>query len=453
LRGTKQAIWLAVAALVGIGAYFLPLDLSQAGRITLGIFFVATVLWVTEAVPLFVTSFVIVLLEVTLLGLPGGPLKFAAGEYKVFLSPFFDNVIALFLGGFALGAALNRYALDEVIAMQILRRFGRSPGAVQAGFMLATALMSMWMSNTATAALMMVVALPVLRRLSDSDPFRKSLVLAIPFAANIGGMGTPIGTPPNAIAVGALARLGISVSFIRWMMMGLPLVVILLAVTWWLLRTFFPPQANEVRIEFGARRDFGREAKVVVTVFLVTVALWLTAQWHGVPEGIIGLLPVVLFFGLRVLEQDDIRGMGWDTLLLVGGGLSLGVAMKASGLSAWAVEQVNLTGLSSIVVLLILGGMAALMTTFISNSATAGLLIPIVVGLGGDMLLVITAAVAFAASASMALPVSTPPNAIAFASGEVRSSDMFKAGAIITVLAVLVISLAGILLWPLIGIS
>lgn len=450
---TRQQLVLFVASVaLGIAAYLIPFPgLSLAGRITLGIFVTAAVLWMTEAIPLFVTSFVIVLAEVVLLGLPGGPLGLKGSQYSIFITPFFDPIIALFLGGFVLGIAMNRYQLDLRMAKLILDRVGASPQLILAGFMAATAFLSMWLSNTATTALMMAVVLPVLKTVPRDDPFRKALVIGIPFAANIGGMGTPVGTPPNAIAMAGLARIGIHVSFLQWMVLAVPPMLLVLLFTWQALLIIFRPRTGRLDLRVAKAMPLNGCGKIVIATFLVTVALWLTPSLHGIPEGVVALIPVVLFFGLRILQPDDLKEVGWDVLFIVAGGISLGVAMQQSGLSQWIVAQINLGGMGLFPILLALAGMSALMTTFISNSATANLLIPIITGLSAVSPLPVTAAVALAASLSMALPISTPPNAIAYGSGEIKVADMAKVGSIITVLGVLLLAVTGITYWAVLG--
>lgn len=453
MRDRRRLVWAVVALVLGaVAALWGPVP-GEAAQRTLGIFLVATVLWVTEAVPLFVTSLVILVLEVVLLGLPGGPLGFTGSEFKAFLNPFFDPIIALFLGGFALGAALNRHRLDLIIASFVLRRVGNRPALLVLAFMSVAGLISMWMSNTATAALMLAVALPVIRAVEKDDPLRKGLVLAIPFGANLGGMATPVGTPPNLLAIGALARAGYSISFLRWMTLAVPLTVVLILITWWLLLKLYPPRATRTKLTIAEAPPVSRSAWVVMVIFMITVLLWLTAEWHGIPEGVVGLLPVILFFGFGLLAPDDLGTLGWDILLIMGGGLSLGVALQASGLSAWVVEQVSLDAMPLLVMVLAVGLVTAALTNFISNSAAASLLVPVVVGFSEQLPL--TVMVALAASASMALPVSTPPNAIAYGSRELTVMDMLRPGLILTLATVVISALAiqWLLPWVMGGLS
>ena len=416
--------------------------LSEAGSLTLGIFITAMILWVAEPFPLYVTSFVIVILEVVLLGRPGGPLGMSGSEYSSFLEPFFSSVVVLLLGGFVMAQAVKKYGLDEWISGKVLGRAGKRPGTVLLAMMGMSAFFSMWISNTATTALMMAVALPVAAALPGEEPFRKALILGIPFAANIGGIGTPIGSPPNAIAIGFLAQAGIDVSFLGWMVIGLPVVAVMTLVCWAVLFRLYRPRVGEVSLgieKHGESLD-GKQ-KFILLVFLAVVVLWLTSGLHGIPSAIVALLPLVVLFGAGLLEEEDLRELGWGILFIVGGGMSLGVAMSRSGLSEWIVSLVPFQSMPPIWILLVFAVTAAIMTTFISNSATANLLLPIVVGITAISPQPAAFVVALTSSAAMILPVSTPPNAIAYGSGRIRIGDMAGPGSAVTLIAIILITL------------
>jgi sodium-dependent dicarboxylate transporter 2/3/5 len=440
-RNIKALAILAVALTLGaLVSRLQPAGLSEAGRITLGIFTVAAVLWMLEPFPLYVTSFLVVILEVVFLAKPGGPLGLDAKGYTIFLDPFFDPVVVLFLGGFVLARAVKRYELDERISHLILRRSGSEPKRVLLGMMITSAFLSMWISNTATTALMIAAAIPIVRTFDKDEPFRKAIILGIPFASNIGGIGTPIGTPPNAVAIGILAQLGQRVTFLQWMLRGIPVVVVLLALCWYMLCRLYPPSIAAVPLRLGKDEPLDRRSTFVVAVFGAVVVLWLTSGIHGVPSAIVALLPLVVFFGLGLLEHEDLEDLGWGILFIIGGGMSLGVAMRESGLSAWIVHQVPFEGMGVLVILLVFAAAAAVLTTFISNTATANLLIPIVIGVASVAPRTSAVVVAIASSAAMILPISTPPNAIAYGSGQVRVSDMMKAGGLITAVSVVFIA-------------
>lgn len=444
----KKILPLAFAVALALVAYFVKIPgLSEAGQVTLAIFAIATVLWVSEAVPLYVTALIIVVLEsIWLVGqlAPGGEI---ITDYKQFLHPFFSSIIALFLGGFAIARAIHKYHLDERIAKAILDRVGTNPRYVLLGMMVTTAVFSMWMSNTATSALMITVALPVLRKIEPDDPFRKVLMLGIPFAANIGGMGTPIGTPPNAIAIGQLNAAGADIGFGEWMSFAVPIMVIALILCWILLLAFFKPKTKSFKLEFDVKGKISPKGRFILLMLALAILGWLTTKIHGVPSAIIALIPATIFFATGILKKDDFNSLGWNILFIMGGGLSLGVAMKVSGLNTFLISQINLEGMPFILTLAIFGLGAALMTTFISNTATANLLVPIVIGfvaLGQEMssfVAPIAVMVALSSSASMVLPVSTPPNAIAYGSGEIRVKDMARSGLVVTI-AIILITLA-----------
>ncbi len=433
----RALLILGIALAAGFAVSSFHYDgLSEAGRLTFGVFTAAAILWMLEPFPLYVTSFIVVILEVVLLARPGGPLGMGGKGYTIFLAPFFDPVIVLLLGGFALAAAVKKYGLDEVISRRILSRVGTDPKIVLLGIMCTSALLSMWLSNTATTALMIAVAIPIIRSLPPDERFRKAIILGIPFACNIGGMGTPIGTPPNAIAIGVLENIGVQVSFLQWMLRGIPLVILLLAVSWMILCKLYPPGVSRIQLSLKKKKQRldGRQVFVLV-VFAIVVLLWLTSGRHGVPSAIVSLIPVVLLFGFRLLNDNDLQKLGWGILFIVGGGMSLGVAMRESGLSDWFVQQIPFEGLGAFLIVLLFAVSASVMTTFISNSATANLLIPIVIGVSAIAPGKSAIVVALAASTAMILPVSTPPNAIAYGSGYVRMRDMARAGLLITGIA------------------
>lgn len=435
---------IVLAAALAAGLLVSSLDLpglGDAGRRALGIFVVAAILWIAEPFPLYVTSFVIVILEVVFLGLPGGPLGLPRGGYAIFMRPFFDPVVALFLGGFVLAKGVKRYRLDERIARGILSRVGERPAMVLLGMMITTSALSMWISNTATCALMIAVALPVVHTLPEDEPFRTAILLGIPFAADIGGIGTPIGTPPNAIAMGILRQTGADITFLGWMARGIPVVVLLILVAWTLLRRIYPAGTDSIRLPGAASPPMDRRSWLVVGVFGLVVALWLTGGLHGVPAAAVALLPFVIFFGFGLLERDDLGDLGWGVLLIIGGGMSLGVAMRESGLTEWIVARLPIEGLGTLPILFVLAGAAVAMTTFISNTATANLLVPLVVGIAAIEPTTSAVVVAMAASSAMILPISTPSNAIAYGTGLVRVRDMMRAGLVVAVVSATVIVL------------
>ena len=449
----KKWIWITVGLLAFLFIYFSqPVGLSPDAKVTLAIFALALVLWVTEALPLYITAFVILLLEAVLIPRANPELS-----YKIFFAPFFSPTIALFLGGFTLAAGLKKYHLDERIAHGILNLVGEKPNAILFGLMASTAFLSMWMSNTATTALMITIALPLIGQLDEGDKFKRALILGIPFAANIGGMATPIGTPPNAIAIGRLRDIGVTVSFFDWVVLATPIMLILLGIMWLLLAIIFPSSQKKLSISVKPTRTdrFGETAAVVILV--LTVVLWLTPQsvyksliGTKVSSGVIALIPIIAFFGSGLLDKRDFLGLNWDVLVLMGGGLSLGLAMDRTGLAAWIVQSLGLQSLSDYWVFVAFVGITAVLTNFISNTSAAALIVPIALAATRSEPLFVGLGVALAASASMMLPISTPPNAIAYGTGHIRVKDMLLVGTIMTVIAALMVVIFGHWWWNLI---
>ncbi len=423
----KKWILFSAIVVVSAGIMMLPIHgLSPAGRRTLGIFVFAALCWITEVIPLAATGGIAVGLLALLL-----PPVTNGVNVRTFYAAFSAPVIILFGGGYFLAAAMQKYCMDEIFTAWILKHTGTKPKMVLAGMMIATAFLSMWMSNTATTALMIAVALPVVRKIKD-DPFSVALLLGIPFAANVGGIATPIGTPPNAIAIEFLADAGKHISFGQWFMWGFPITFVMTIIIWWLLGTFFPPKIDHIKLE---TRDieFTASHKIVAITFAITAILWFTEKLHGISTSLVAMLPPAVFLITGVLTREDIKSsVGWDILILVAGGIALGTAMKVSGLSEWILTTFHLKALSPVVVILLFGVLSLALSSFMSHTAATNLLIPLAISVGTAISQVVVM-VALVASCAMIFPVSTPPNAIAYGSGMIKSSDMSKVGVVIAV--------------------
>ncbi|MEO0285403.1 MAG: SLC13 family permease [candidate division WOR-3 bacterium] len=435
----RRFIGLILVALSALILYHLPLlnALTEPQKITALIFFVAAILWIFEIIPLYITSFVILVLEILWL-LP----KLENVKATAFLSPFFSTTIILFLGGFVLARGLEAYKIDELVAEKILEATKGKPGLTLFAFLAVSGFLSMWMSNTAVTALMLAVTLPVIKKLDDKN-YAKALLIAIAFGANIGGMGTPIGTPPNAIALDYLKKAGISVNFPVWVGFAFPYVVILTVLTWLILYFMFPHRVKTVEMHVTPDQEKRKDpkVKVVIGVSILTALLWLTESIHRVDSAYIALLPVLIYFSFGILNRKDFNSLSWDVLILMGGGLSLGEAFKLSGLGTYVVNSLGLSNLPFSVQLAILAGITALITNFMSNTSTAALIIPLAMGLNLDPVhqAILVVSIGLSASASMLLPISTPPNAIVYSSGELRVVDMFKVGLAVLVIQYLVL--------------
>lgn len=445
---TRIAGGVLAGAGVGLGAIGWPgLGLDPAAGAALSIMLVAAALWICETVPLFATSLLVLAMSL----LWAAPAMQGVGidaQAQEFTGLFFSDVILLFLGGFTLSAAMHKHGLDGWIAQRVLRLGRGRLWLLVAWIMVITAGLSMWLSNTATAAMMLALCLPVARSLPSGAPSRRAIILAIPLAANLGGMGTPIGTPPNAVAMGILSRGGAGIGFHEWLMIGLPAAGGMLVVAWlvvMLMHGGFSKGASE-----ALRTDFDSPASrptpeaswrttLMLTVAGLTVLGWITSAWHGLSPGIVALVPVVVLFATGDLTDRNFRELPWDVLVLMGGGLCLGAVVERSGLASEIVSALPIGALGPVGVIAVFAVCGFALSSLMSNTAAANLLLPIAIGAAaasgdsGDGRLA-AIGIAFSCSLAMALPVSTPPNAIAFASGELRSRDMVVPGLVIGVI-------------------
>ncbi len=429
-----------------VGSYFLPLPgLTHGSRICLAIFVGAAGLWVTEAIPPFATATMVIVLSIYLLGTPGGPLGLDRdsldNSYRIFLNPIASPVLVLFFGGFIMARAAVKHRFDVRLARTFLKPFGTKPHMLLLGVILITATFSMFMSNTATAAMMIAVLTPLYSHFEGRDPFKKALVLAVPFAANIGGIGTIIGTPPNAVAASVLGEMGHPVSFISWMMIGVPLAAVTLLALWIILIKVFKPRQENFAVLFPENLKITWGLVIVVSTFVVTVGLWLTESLHGIPSGVVALLPVLIFTVFRVIDREDLKKIEWNVLILVAGGLTLGVAMRQSGLSGVFVDLITKSGMTSITILVALMVFSLVISNFMSNTSAANLMIPIVTAIASLSPVVGAMGIAFACSLAMSLPISTPPNAIAFATDQITTQDMAKYGSLVSIVGLVILGM------------
>ena len=450
---TRRNIALVIALIGYLTPWFIEVPgLSEAGHRLLSIFLLAVILWVSEAIPLFATSSMVILLlvltmsdasEDLLWGAADGFSEGAAPAYAMYFATLSSPVLILFLGGFFLANAAAKFGLDKNLAALMLKPFGTKPSRVLLGLMLITGFLSMWMSNTATTATLMAVVLPLIRALAPEDRLRAGLALGVPFAANIGGMGTPVGSPPNAISIAALGDSG-SVTFSQWMVFAIPLATVLLILTWLVLVFCFRSKTKVLEFSMEQKWNKTTPAWIFYVTAIVTIGMWVTESLHGINSFIIGLLPVTVLLSTGVINTREFRSMEWDVLWLVAGGIALGRGVAVSGFDSWVVSLIDWQNISPMYIGGLLAVAAILLSTFISNSAAANLLAPMAVAIATstDSGPVATVAyVAMACSLAMAMPISTPPNAIAYASGAIRTPDMAKAGLIIGFIGIAVLYL------------
>ena len=420
--------------------------LDPAARRCLFILVLAAGLWATEAIPAFAVSFLVIGLSIMLLGRPDG--VFAGADeperWQIFIAPFASPLIWLFLAGFILAEAASRTGLDRNLAGLVFRAAGSRATAVLAAAMGITFVLSMFMSNTATAAMMIAVVTPLLRTLPAGHTFRPALPLGIAAAANLGGMGTLVGTPPNAIAAGLMSHTESALSFAEWMMLGLPPALLLAGAMCALL--LYRYQAGALRLDRGALSAVQQggplapawQRAVVVVVFAVTLALWILGP---APASVVAFVPITVLSVTGVIGVAEIRQLRWDVLILMAGGLSLGVAVTETGLAAWLVDGLPVGSMGILGAALGFALLTALLSNFMSNTAAANILVPlgaaVGAGLGGapGLLPVI---IALSASTAMCLPIATPPNAIAYSTGELQARAFLLPGLLLAVATPLV---------------
>lgn len=447
-------LWLLPSTAFGIN------DLSVVEQRVIAIFAFAAIMWITEAIPIWATSvliIVIMLLSVSTSSIwfliPTDTATQTAGElikYKDLMATFADPIIMLFLGGFVLAIAAKKCDLDANLARVLLKPFGTKSHFVLLGFIVITALFSMFMSNTATAAMMVTILAPILKATDDCNGSGKvGLALAIPIAANIGGIGTPVGTPPNAIALKYLndpEGLNMNIGFGEWMMVMVPFVIILLLISWFLLLKMFPFNEKNIVIKIEGEMRKDKDAIIVYVVFAVTVLLWMLDKVTGVNANVVALIPVAVLTMTGIIKRNDLKEIPWDVLWLVAGGFALGVGMDKTGLAEHLVKAIPFETWPTMVTIIGSGILCLLMSTFISNTATAALLVPILAAVGAGIgasldafggITSLLVGIALCASLAMALPISTPPNALAHSTGLVKQSDMAKVGVIIGVIGII----------------
>jgi len=499
-RGRIATIgWIAAPVLAVASALALPSDyvdaagelvvLDSGARATAAVAVWMAVWWLTEAIPVYATA----LLPLALLPLAG------ATTMKAAATPYAHPLIFLFLGGFLIAVAMQRWGLDRRVALSTLRFVGARPAHVVGGFMVVTAGTSMWVSNTATSVMMLPIALGVIELAGSSEPetvdaaaavrrqrnFAVCLLLGIAYAASIGGVGTLVGTPPNLfLASFAESQLGREISFARWMGVGIPLVAVFLPLCWWLLtrvlhplgRDPLPGASERVAAEHAALGPLSRGEWLVLGVFLLTATGWLlrpllveleiggSRPFAGLSDTGVAMIGALLLFVLPVDRRLRTFGLDWETatqlpwgiLLLFGGGLSLASAIDAAGLGAFLGSLVaGLEGAPAVLLTAAVVSLVIFLTELTSNTATAATLLPILAGLapglGIDPLaLVVPAAVA--ASCAFMLPVATPPNAVVFGSGFIAIAEMARVGIWLNLVGVVLITaLTYALVIPLLG--
>lgn len=452
---------LATVAVLALLAYVLTAPLESGMRLTFALLALASALWITEALPLGVTALIIALAQ-PLLGIQ---------PFKEALEPFFDPIIALFLGALLLAIAFEKQDLDEVLAQRILERLGNNAKTLVLGMMLISAFLAMWMTITATAALMIPLALRLTveqKRDKDKENFSKIMVLGMAYSASAGAIASLIGTPPNLIAAGMLQRMvNYNLTFLKWSLYGLPITFVLILLIWVLLFKVFPIEAKKVQKPEQKITSLSLKQKLTLAIFVFAVVLWITRRlpdpivaligWegHGISESMVAVFVAILLFLPGLLGQNDISKVDWNTLLLFGGGLSLGSALEVSGLTMWIGQNLTTAvGTGSHTTLFIILGFSALIFTMIaSNTACANIFIPIAISVGlatGINTTILAVFTAIVSTLDFMLPIGTPANAIAYSTGKVKMREMVKTGLLLDIVGVLLTILFALTVWTLI---
>lgn len=406
-------------------------NFTYAQHCVLFLLFFAVLLWVTEAAAPFAVGVFIV-----------GFLVFALGKedginVDIYVRTWSDGIIMLFLGGFFLAEGMKKTRLDYKLLQKLLPLFGRQSKYVLLGLMLATACISMLMSNTATTAMMIATAAPLYTNARDN--FARALLLGIPAAASIGGMGTPVGSPPNAITIGALAAKGIHVSFLGWMIVGMPIAILLTFIFWRILTSTYQIGSDKLDTAFlYAEPDTPKEVSklqevLMMFILVLTLFLWLTAKQFHIPIAVVSGIPIAGLTLTGILSGKDVRALPWDTLMLVAGGLALGLAIEEHHLANYYVAKLQNVHVNFYLLVVLFALVTVGLSNFMSNTAATAILVPVALSsaaLAGDANpLILPLVIGLSASCALFLPVSTPPNAIAYSTGLLKQSE-FRLGGV-----------------------
>ncbi|MDH9160735.1 anion transporter [Staphylococcus succinus] len=460
----KKKIGLILGPLFFIIIYFIPgiTGLDDAPRAVLAVTVFVATWWITEAIPIPATS----LIPLVLLPLTGGT------DEKVASSAYADPIVFMYMGGFIIALAIEKWSLHKRIAMTIISMMGSNSNRIILGTMIATSFISMWISNAATALMMLPIALALIQEIKEAQflkpesahKFGKALLLTVAYSASIGGLATLIGSVPNAVfAAIAASSLDRKVSFLQWMIFALPVTIILLVVLYFMMTKwlFKIEDADKISSDFAkkALHDLGpmsNEEKLTGMVFLFVSLLWiggnLLPEALHLSDTVIAILGAVLLFLIPakskkggLLIWDDMSKLPWGILLLFGGGLSLAAAFEDSGLTKWFGGMLGVVKpLPMILIVIVLTTAILFLTEVMSNTAVSNMLMPISIGFAAAISrdpFIIMGIVALSSTCAFMLPISTPPNAAVFSSDELEMKDMVRAGFILNIFAIIIISL------------
>lgn len=439
----KLAILLA-GPLLSLLVYFSPIPLPLQAKLVLAITILAVVYWFTEVVELHITGFLIAFLLIVL----GG---FTPAEI---FPNYFDPVVMLLLGGFALAVALQKYSLDSLLAFKVLNKVGTNPKTVLLAFMLVTAFLSFWVSNTASAAVMIPIGLIVLKQNKLSvlkSKYAKSFLLGIAYAATIGGIGTLVGSTPNPLAAKYLNDLGQNFGFFDWAVYGMPFAIVFLFVIFFVLSFIFPSEVKKVSVQHK-EKHLNKKQLSIIAIFAVTVLFWVLEPVIGISSSVVALIPVLLLFFSGLLKGSDFSKINWPILSLIGSGIVLGYAFHSSTLDLYIAELLKgfIVGQPLFFVFFAISIVGVIVTMFASNTASAAIMIPLIIplapilGIPVHALIIVTA---IAVSLDFTAPMGTPPNAIAYSTGYLKVWEMAKSGLLLSFIASIMLSLFATFFW------
>ena len=418
---------------------------SQAQTYVLFLLVFSVGLWLTEAVPPFAVGLFIIAYLVFTLGyelFTSTPM-----DVKIYVNTFSSSVIWLMMGGFFLASAMTKTKLDADLIQITMKVCGTSPKRVLFGLMMVTMVFSMLISNTATTAMVIAALMPLLLKLGKGSPTGKALILGIPIAATTGGMGTLIGSPPNAIAAGVLIGGGHPMDFITWIYYGMPTALFLTLLAWWVLVKLFMNKDEVLSLgetdvaKSVISKDFRMKRITVIIILSVTLILWLTSPIHNLPAAAVSAVPLVFLTLTGILKGEDIRAIGWDTLILVAGGLALGTGLQQTGLLELYAGKIASLQVPHVVFFFLLAYATMIFSNIMSNTATATVLIPLGMAILPQYSVQVAMIIGLSASTALFLPVSTPPNAIAYSTGLIEQKDLRIGGSLIGLIGPAVIVL------------
>ena len=474
MNSKKIGLFLGPLLFILIRLFLNPDGLSDEANAVLASTLWIAVWWITEAIPIAVTS----LLPIILFPLSG------ALPLAEISSSFGHRYVFLYMGGFILALAIEKWNLHKRIALNIIKLIGTDVKKIILGFMLATAFLSMWISNTATAVMMLPIGIAIIKQMKDSKSipdqenliFGKALMLSIAFSASVGGIATLIGTPPNLVFAGIIQELyGIEISFLKWIIFGLPISIILLTISWiYLTRVAFKfSQINfdvgmvEIKKQLTELGEIRYEEKIVLVVFVITGAAWISRTFFlnlflpSLDDSMIALMSGISLFLFstrgknndeKIMHWEDAVKLPWGILLLFGGGLAIAAGFQSSGLASWIAENfTQLSGFSLFIILLVVIAAVNFLTEITSNIATTAMLLPIlaptalILGVHPYILMV---GATLSASCAFMLPVATPPNAVVFGSNYLKISDMVRVGILMNIISIMIIFIMVYFLLP-----